>query len=179
MRLFRHPGLLIALVWVAAMALAPIAAASGAGQGTDQLPGQAPGNGQGGAAPGQGIQPGIAGNLSGHSGPQDRIRGNMTAMNRTIHAPPSGNMTAPPGIPGWDTANSTAPQEFGNMTPPPFLPDGNTGNTTALNKTWHGHEENQSLPVQGLGNGINQGQPESQNSLIDEFFTWLKARTGS
>jgi|WetSurMetagenome_2_1015567.scaffolds.fasta_scaffold06997_5 hypothetical protein len=167
MKLFRHPGLLIALVWVAAMALTPIAAASGASRGTDQLPGQAPpdqgmnqapGNGQEFATPGQGIPPGIAGNQSGHSGPQDRL---------------TGNMTAPPGIPGGDATNSTAPQEFGNMTPPPFPPEGNTSNAMALNRTLHGPAGNQSATVPGQGNGVNPGQQQSQNSLLDEFFSWL------
>ena len=88
MKIFRHPGLIVALVWVAAMVLAPIAAATGAGPGTDQLPGQPPaGQGmnqmqntvQDTSSPAErGIPPGLAGNQTGHPGPQGRGFGNMT-----------------------------------------------------------------------------------------------------
>ena len=186
MKIFRHPGLIVALVWVAAMVLAPIAAATVAGPGTDQLPGQPPaGQGmnqmqntmQDTSSPAErGIPPGLAGNQTGHPGPQGRGFGNMTDDgNRTLYAPPAGNMTAPPADPSWDPSNTTTRQNFGNMTPPPMPPEG-AGNSTVLNQTWHGPAGNQSVPIQPQETGSDQGS--SQTSLVEEFLSWLRARTG-
>ena len=111
MKLFRHPALIIAIFWCAAMVLAPMVAAATAGQGMDQMapnqasgPGgsvnQMPANGQNNAAPGQ---PDGMGNATARHGPQDRSSGNMTAFgNRTMHAPGNSNMTAPPVPPDWN-----------------------------------------------------------------------------
>jgi len=199
MKLFRHPGLIIAVFWCAAMVLVPMVAAADQrlGQGMNQMaPGQPTGsggsvnqmlgNGQNNAAPGQ---PGGIGNATAHPGPQDRGAGNMTAFgNLTMHTPPDGNMTAPPAIPDWNGDNSTAMgnrtmhrPDFANMTPPSLPPDGNAGNATGMNQTWHGPVAgNQSLPVPPLQeNGQNLDEQLSAGTLIDELISWLRARTGT
>jgi hypothetical protein len=194
MKLFRHPGLIIAIFWCAAMVLAPMVA----GQRMDQMaPGQAsgpggsvnqiPGNGQNNAAPGQ---PDGMGNATAPHDPQDRGSGNMTAFgNRTMHTPSDGNMTAPPDMPDWSGDNSTAMgnmtmhrPDFANETAHPMPPDGNRDNSTAvLNQSWHGPAAgNHSLPVPPLQeSGQSLDEQLSAGTIIDELISWLRARTGT
>jgi len=198
MKLFRHPGLIIAVFWCAAMVLAPMVAAATAGQGMNQMaqgqasgPGgsvnQMPGNGQNNAAPGQ---PDGMGNATERHGPQEGISGNLTAFgNRTMHASPDGNMTAPPDMPYGKGDNSTAMgnmtmhrPDFGNETAPPIPPDWNGDNSTAVeNQSWHGPAAgNQSLPVPApWENGQNLDEQLSAGTLIDELISWLRTRTGT
>jgi hypothetical protein len=210
MKLFRHLGLMIAVFWCAAMAMAPMAAAAGAGQSSTQgnpqasglqsmNPGQAnpggnqmqqdtgqgtgstgsinqQGNGQDFAGPGQG------------NGPQEFGMRNTTGFrNQTLFAP-DGNRTAPPDTPDWDPDNSTAMNATAghgprgnttsiNMTdiPPPVTRD--PANMTSASQTWHGQNTgNMSMhaPPQP-GNGTNQSQQQSSDTLIAELITWLKA----
>jgi hypothetical protein len=191
MNLFRHPGLIIALFWCAAMVLVPMVAAVGVGPGADQPPGQAPGgqgigpvqgNGQNSITPGQGTHPEETGDQTGRPGLRAPDWGNMTTTgNGTIRAPPEGNMTAPPDMPEWDSGNATERQGFGNMTPPPLPPEGDTGNATCMNQTRHGPVAgNQSIPVPPLQeNGQNLDEQLSAGTLIDELISWLRARTGT
>jgi hypothetical protein len=182
MKIFRHLGLMIAVFWCAAMVVAPMAAAAGAGQGMNQAPGaqgitmgqanqgnnqmqqgqgtrsgnNQQGNSQSNAGPGQG------------NGPQGMDRGNMSEF---------GNMT-PPG--DWDPANMTALNRtaghgHGNMTGfnmselnrtdmhPPG--DWNPANMTAGNQTGRGHSNGNLTPPGQLPqqNGASQGQVENQN----------------
>jgi hypothetical protein len=188
MKLFRHPGLMIAVFWCAAMVMAPMAAAAGSDQSMNQGNNQIQqGNGQNTAGPGQG------------NGPQRMGRGNATGFgNMTPFASGDGNMTAPPDKPDWGPDNSTAMnmtgwhgRQPGNMTgmnmtdiPPPMKWD--SANMTAINHTWHS-DGNQTLPAppqqqNGADHGqqMNQSQQQTQNrnnsgnSLIDELIAWLK-----
>ena len=203
MKLFRHPGMLIAVFWCAAMVVAPMAAAAGAGQGTNQGfgPGQT-GNNQ--MQPGQGSGPGNTmiqpGNGQDNSGPgQDDRQQGMNRQNMTGYM----NMT-PPDRPDRD--NSTAFNTTGfrghgpmnmtgvNMTDIPPPGDWDPATMTAMNQTGHGHGDgNMTRPAQppqdsGADNGrqadggssqIQQGyqqsgQNNSDNDLIAELVTWLK-----
>jgi hypothetical protein len=188
MKIFRHPGLIIAVFWCAAMVVAPMAAASGAGQDTNNGqqgmgPWQAgPGNNQMQQDPGQDGNTNTFGQQGngrnstgpGHSGrPEGMGRGNMTGfMNMT-------NMT-PPEKPDWDPDNATAMNmtgmhghEPGNMTgfnmtvanvtdiPPPGNWDPAT--MTAANQSWHGHGDRNMTAPPGQQNTDNQGPQANQN----------------
>jgi hypothetical protein len=185
MKLFRNPGLMIAVFWCAAMVIAPIAAAAGAGQSSGQGIDQPPGS--------QGINPGQVdqgnnlmqqgqgtgfGNDQNTAGPGQGNRppgmdkGNGTESGDRSFFADNGNMTPPPEMPSWDPANSTAfnktaghGHRAGNMTgvnmtdiPPPV--DRYPANMTAINQTPHGYgDENQtyaSPPQQGSGDAGGQ-----------------------
>jgi hypothetical protein len=207
MKVFGHLGLTIAVFLCVAMVMAPIAAAAGADQGLNQgnnqmQQGQAPGsgntmnpqgNGQNNGGPGQG------------NGPQGMDRANLTGFgNSTLFAPGDGNMTAPPGKPDWDPANSTAlnmtgghGHRPGNMTgmnltgfnmtglnmteiPPPGNWD--PANTSAMNQTWYG-DGNQTPPAPPQQNGADlsremnqyQQQAQSQNNSGNSLINELIA----
>lgn len=161
MKLFRHLGLMIAIFWCAAMVVVPVAAAAGAGQdtnlGNNQMqhgPGQGPGprnttsqqgNDPNNAGPGQGTTPEGFGNLN-------------TSANRTLHAPGTGTMTAPPDKPDRDLVNMTLwnntarhGNSDGNLTD--ILPPTkwSTSNTTAManmtmHRAWSGHQSGEPVP---------------------------------
>jgi len=176
MQLFRHLGLMIAVFWCAAMVVAPMAAAAGAGQDTNHGP-QGMGPGQAGSMQGSGNNNGQfqQGDPAGNAGPgqdgrpQGMDRGNMTGfMNRT-------NMT-PPERPDRDPDNTTALNMTGwhghhgnltgmNMTGMilPEKPDRDPDNTTAMNMTgWHGHHGN--LTGMNMTNMTPPDQPPQQGS---------------
>jgi hypothetical protein len=187
MKIFRHLGLMIAVFWCAAMVMAPMAAAAGAGQvmnqGNNQMqPGQ--GNGPGGAVNQQGNNQNNAGPGQG-SGPQEFGRRNMTGFgNQTMFGPDDGNMTAPPDMPDW-ADNSTAMNRtsghgfHGNMTgrnvtginmtdmPPPG--EWNPANMTAMNQTGRGHGNgNMTPPAPQQQNGTTQNQSHGQNQQANQ-----------
>ncbi|OPX64405.1 MULTISPECIES: hypothetical protein [unclassified Methanoregula] len=173
MQLFRHLGLMIAVFWCAAMVVAPMAAAAGAGQDTNHAP-QNMGPGQSGSGQGfngnglfqQGDRAGNAGPGQGGR-PQGMDRGNMTGfMNRT-------NM-ALPEKPDRDPDNATAMNMTGWHGP--------RGNMTGMNVT--NMTPPDQPPRQGSGNGQGwqgSGQPQagnrndSGNSMVSELVSWLKA----
>jgi len=162
MQLFRHLGLMIAVFWCAAMVVAPMAAAAGAGQDMNHGP-QGMGPGQAGSGQGSGNSNALfqqrdqAGNAGPGQGgrPQGMDRGNMTGfMNRTNMTPQERpdrdpdnttaiNMTGWHGHRGNMTGmNMTGFMNRTNMTPP-VKPDWDPDNTTAINMTgWHGHRGN-------------------------------------
>lgn len=187
MQLFRHLGLMIAVFWCAAMVVAPMAAASGAGQDTNHGP-QGMGPSQGGFAgnqmqqgTGQGSGSGNSPNwqdnqdsnpVPGQGGrPQGMARGNTTGMNMTRFTVTDGNRTGvhPPG--DRDPDNTTAINMTGwhghrpgnttpfNMTdlPPPGERD--PANMTAANQSWHGHGDGNLTPPDQLP---QQGKGNSQ-----------------
>ena len=203
MQLFRHLGLMIAVFWCAAMVVAPMAAAAGAGQDTNHGP---QGMGPGQEGPGQESENGNGlfrqGGQAGNAGPgqggrmQGMPRGNMSAMNMT-------NMTLPEK-PDRDPDNSTAMNMTGwhgnrpgNITPfnmtnrtLPEKPDWNPANITAVNQSRHDHGDGDLTPPgepgrQGVGNGQGwqgNGEPQqadsrngSGDSLIGELIGWLEA----
>jgi hypothetical protein len=178
MQLFRHLGLMIAVFWCAAMVVAPMAAATGAGQDMSHSPqGMGPGQSgpgtaqmQQGSGQGSGNTAGSAqqGNQGNNAGPGQggqfpgMTRGNMTGMNMT--GMNWTNMT-PPERPDWDPDNSTAMNTTGmhgrwsgngtpfnmtdgNMTG--FPPHGNwdPANMTAANQSWHGYDDGNMTPPQ-------------------------------
>ena len=189
------------------MVLVPLAAATDAGQSTNQGTSQAPGsqgmdpgqanqgNNQMQQGPGQGTgsdnnQQGNGQNNAGPgqgSGPQGFGRGNATELgNHTMLAPYDGNMTAPPGMPGWNLDNSTALNNTawhghrpGNMTdvnmtdvPPPG--DWDPANMTDANQAWHGHGDGNltmpAPPVQGNAPAQQQDQMNSTEILYFRVF---------
>ncbi|HSQ94226.1 MAG TPA: hypothetical protein VLL74_08030 [Methanoregula sp.] len=208
MKLFRNPGLMIAVFWCAAMVIAPIAAAAGAGQntyhGTERLPGSPainPGSGttdQGKslntAGPaGQGNRPGWSGNATAHNGLQGRDVVNMTGSgNRTRHAPGTGNLTVPPDLP--------AP---GNVTDRLSCPELNSATEGCMTLHRPGSGNESSLPVlpdrymdnstatnqsrhgrmagniTGPDQQLARSQQQEKADLIAELITWLKIHTGS